>query len=153
MSVNIHIKSVLFFKASEDIWAAERLIIGSPNMAVWHCTQAVEKTLKGFLQCCNIPFDGSHELEPLLGVVVSVLKLSDECKANILNINIYKSGLRYKNMTNDPSMEDARVVISRTKQIMQEFAANPNVSQYMSEAREVHAKILRANTEEHSDTK
>jgi len=151
MNVNISNKSILFFKAYEDIWAAERLIHGSPNLAVWHCTQAVEKTLKGFLQSNNISFDSSHELEPLLEDVVSAMKLSDECKANVLNINIYKSGLRYKNMTNDPSPEDAKTIISRTKQIMQEFSVNPKVSQFMDEAREVHTKILKANLDKYGE--
>ena len=96
MNVLIDGKSVLFHKAYEDIWAAERILVGSPNIAVWLCTQAVEKTLKGFLHCCGMPYDNSHELEPLLEDVLSITKLSDACKANVLNINIYKSGLRYK---------------------------------------------------------
>ena len=78
--------------------------------------------------------------------------LSDECKANVLNINIYKSGLRYKNMSNDPSPEDAKIVILRTKQIMQEFNANPKISQFMDEAKEVHTKILKANQEKYGET-
>ena len=149
MNVSINNKSVLFFKAYEDIWAAERLIIGSQNIAVWHCTQAVEKTLKGFLQCYDRIYDNSHELEPLLEDVISVVKLSDECKANVLNLNIYKSGLRYKNMSNDPSFEDAKLAVSRTKYIMQEFNTDPKTSQYMDEAREVHTKILKANMEKY----
>jgi HEPN domain-containing protein len=152
MNVNIDNKSVLFFKAYEDIWAAERTLTGSPNIAVWHCAQAVEKTLKGVLQCLNMPYDGSHELEPLLEDIVSTVTMSDECKANVLNINIYKSGLRYKNMANDPSPEDARAIISRAKQIMQELNANPKISQFMDEAKEVHAKILKANLEKYGDT-
>ena len=152
MNVNIDNKSVLFFKAYEDIWAAKRTLAGSPNIAVWHCAQAVEKTLKGVLQCLNMPYDGSHELEPLLEDIVSTVTMSDECKANVLNINIYKSGLRYKNMANDPSPEDARAIISRAKQIMQELNANPKISQFMDEAKEVHAKILKANLEKYGDT-
>jgi HEPN domain-containing protein len=151
MNVNIDNKSVLFFKAYEDIWAAERTVVGSPNIAVWHCAQAVEKILKGFLHCCNLLYDSSHELEPLLEDVISVTALSDECKANVLNLSIYKSGLRYKNMTNDPSPEDAKIVISRTKIIMQEFSENPRISQFIDEAREVHTKTLRLNLEKYGD--
>lgn len=148
MNVHIDNKSVLFYKACEDIWAAEQVLAGSPNIAVWLCTQAVEKTLKGFLNCNNVPYDSSHELEPLLEDVVSITKLSDECKKNVLNINIYKSGLRYKNMSNDPSPEDARLAISRTKHIMKEFNAHPKTSQFFNEAKEVHAKVLKVNQRE-----
>jgi len=151
MNVHIDNKSVLFFKACEDIWAAERTLIGSPNIAVWHCTQAVEKTLKGFLYCHNIPYDGSHDLDPLLEEVMAVTKLSDECKSIILNLNIYKSGLRYKNMSNDPSQEDAQLAISRTKHIMKEFNSIPSISQFMDEAQEVYTKILRSNYEKYAD--
>ena len=149
MSVHIDKNSVLFYKAYEDIWAAERVVIGSPNISVWLCTQAVEKTLKGFLDCINVSYDSSHEIEPLLEDVVSVVKLSDDCKSNILNISIYKSGLRYKNMSNDPSPEDARLVISRTKQIMNEFNTFSQISQYVDEAREVHSKIIKSNSEKY----
>jgi len=147
MSVHIDNKAVLFFKACEDIWAAEHTMVGSPNIAVWHCTQAVEKVLKGFLQCNNISYDSSHELEPLLEEVVAIIKLSDACRENVLYIDRYKSGLRYKNMSNDPSLEDARVAILRTRQIMQEFNDNPKVAQFMNEAREVHLKVLKMNRE------
>ena len=151
MNVHIDNKSVLFFKACEDIWAAERTLIGSPNIAVWHCTQAVEKTLKGFLYCHNIPYGSSHDFDPLLEEVISVVKLSDECKSNILNLNIYKSGLRYKNMSNDPSQEDVRLAISRTKRIMQEFNSISKISQFMDEAQEVYTKMLRSNYEKYAD--
>ena len=150
MSVSIDKKSVLFYKAFEDIWAAERIVNGSPNIAVWLCTQAVEKVLKGFLHCINTPYDSSHELESLLEDVVSVVKPSDDCKSNVLYLNIFKSGLRYKNMSNDPSPEDCRLAITRTKQIMNEFNGYPQVSQFMDEARDVYVKVLKANNEEYS---
>ena len=150
MNVHIDKNSVLFYKAYEDIWAAERVVVGSPNIAVWLCTQAAEKTLKGFLHCSNIPYDSSHELEPLLEDIVSVLKLSDDCRANVLNLNIYKSGLRYKNMSNDPSLEDARIAISHTKHIMHEFSNNHTISKYMDEAKDVHTKMLKAYCEDSS---
>lgn len=152
MYVNIDKKSVLFFKAYEDIWAAERVFAGSPNIAVWHCTQAVEKTLKGFLLCNNTPCDEtSHEIEPLLEEVVSIIAISDECKANTLNISIYKSGLRYRNLSNDPTVEDAKTIISRAKQIMREINANPKTSQFMNEAREVHVKMLEASRKQYGE--
>ena len=65
----------------------------------------------------------------------------------IIYLNDFQSTLRYKNMANDPSPEDARIAISRTKQIIQEFNANPKVTQFMDEAKEVHAKVLKANYE------
>ena len=57
MYVDITNNAVLFYKALEDIWCAERTFDGSPNNAVWSCCQAVEKLLKGFLQCCGVNHD------------------------------------------------------------------------------------------------
>jgi len=53
MNVHISKKAELFHKAVEDIWVAEQVWMVSPNNAVWHCAQAAEKTMKGFLRCLN----------------------------------------------------------------------------------------------------
>ena len=65
--------------------------------------------------------------------------------------DVYGNKLRYRNMPNDLSPEDARLAITRTKQIMQEFNANPKIAQFMDEAKEVHKKILKANFKKYSD--
>jgi len=147
MNVYTSKNAELFFKAIEDIWAAERTVVGSPNIAVWHCTQAVEKTMKGYLRCLNMEYDLGHELKYLLEAVETTFDITEDCTDNILHLSVYSSNLRYKNMSNDPSPEDAKIAISRTKQIMQEFNKNPKIAQFMDEAREVHAKILKANSE------
>ena len=63
MNVYISKKAELFHKAIEDVWVAEQIWKVSPNNAVWHCTQAVEKMLKGFLRCLNRDYDYGHELK------------------------------------------------------------------------------------------
>jgi len=146
MSVHISKNAELFLKALEDVWVAEQTWFGSPNNAVWHCTQATEKTMKGFLRCLNRDYDHGHELKLLLEDILSFHSLSAETESNILFLNVYGFNLRYKSMTNDPTPEDARVAISRTKQIMQEFSSIQKISQFIDEAREVHNKMLKANT-------
>ena len=90
-------------------------------------------------------YNYSHELNLLLDAVMSAFKLSDQIEEHIMYLNDFESKLRYRNMTDDPSPEDAKIVISRTKQIMQEFNGNRRVSQFMDEAREVHAKMLKVD--------
>ena len=152
MNVHTSKDAELFYKALYDIWAAEQVWYGSPNIAVWHCTQAVEKTMKGFLFCYKIEYDHDHTLKFLLEDVESASVVTDECKENILFLDTFGNKLRYRNMSNDPSPEDAKLAISRTKQIMQEFNENPKISQFMDEAREVHIKILKANLEKYDKT-
>ena len=142
-------KAVLFLRAYWDIWAAERIWFGDPNNAVWQCVQAVEKTMKGFLDCNSIYYDNAHDLSELLENIEAVYKLTDECSKSIVFLSRYKSGLRYKNMKDDPTPEDVKLAISSTRNIMQEFNANPQISQFMDEAREVHTKILKANMEKY----
>ena len=145
--MNVHTSSnaELFFKALEDVWVAEQIWHGSPNNAVWHCTQAAEKTMKGYLRCLNMDYDYGHELNLLLDAVMSNFKISEQTEEYIMYLNDFESKLRYKNLSNDPSPEEARIAISRIKQIIQEFSDNPKVTQFVGEAREVHAKMLRVN--------
>lgn len=51
--------------AADDLKAAEYLLRGSPplaGIAVFHCQQAAEKVLKGFLAWHDIPFRKTHNL-------------------------------------------------------------------------------------------
>jgi len=150
MSVLISKNAELFLKALEDVWAAEKTWQGSPNIAVWLCTQAAEKTMKGYLRCLNRDYDHGHELKLLLDDILSLQSLSEETESSILFLNLYGFNLRYKYLSNDPSPEDARVVISRTKQIIREFNGNPRIAQFMDEAREAHMKILKTNYEKYA---
>ena len=145
MTAYISSNAELFFKALEDVWVAEQTWHGSPNNSVWHCTQAVEKTMKGYLRCLNMDYSFGHELNLLLDVVMTDFKVSDLVEEHIIYLNDFESKLRYRNLSDDPSPEDAKIAISRTKHIMQEFNDNPKVSKFMDEAREVHIKLIKAN--------
>jgi len=152
MNVYISKNAELFFKALEDVWAAGMLWYGSPNLAVWHCTQAVEKTMKGYLRVINVEFDHGHSLMALLVDVLADFALSEEAEEQITYMGGFTTRLRYRNMADDPTPEEVKIAISRTKQIMQEFNSHPKVSQFMDEAREVHTKILKANSAKYSDS-
>ena len=145
MSVQIRKNAELFYKALKDVWVAEQIWQGSPNNAAWHCTQAVEKVMKGFLRCLNRDYDYGHELKELLDVVDSYIDLPSEITKHILYLERFEVALRYKNMSSDPTVDEARTAIMRTKEIIQEFGRNQRVSVYMKEAEEVHAKVLKAN--------
>jgi len=146
MSVQTRKNAELFYKALEDIWAAEQVYKGSPNIAVWLCTQATEKTMKGFLRCFGKEYGYDHNLEELLDAVNNLVKLPLEINENVLNLNRYMGRLRYRNMPTDPTIEDAQLAISRAKTIIDDFAKKPDVSGYIKEAQEIHLKILKSIT-------
>ena len=148
MYAEISKNAELFLKAIEDVWVAEQIQLGSTNNAVWHCTQAVEKVMKGFLRCQNMDYDYGHQLRLLLEVVEAVFELSAEAKKNIVYLDDFGIGLRYKNMSDDPSLGDTKVAIARTKSIIDEFRRHPTASTFINEAEEVHKKILKASKTE-----
>jgi len=150
MSVQISKKAELFHKAVEDVWVAEQIWKVSPNNAVWHCTQAAEKTMKGFLRCLNKEYEYGHQLKFLLDSIESLIDVSEETIKNVIYLDDFDVKLRYKNMPSDPTKEEAKAAIMRAKQIMLEFSKNPNSSSFMKEAEEVHLKILKINLEEDS---
>ena len=149
MSVHISKKAELFYKALGDIWVAEQTWHGNLNIAAWICTQAAEKTMKGFLRCLNMDYDHGHKLTALLEEVESVYNVTAETKTYIIYLDDFDLSLRYKNMPNDPTPEDAKTAISRAKHIMEELGANPKISPYIDEAKEVHNKIIRASNEKY----
>jgi len=149
MSVHISKKAELFYKALGDIWVAEQTWHGNPNIAAWICAQAAEKTMKGFLRCLNMDYDYGHKLTILLEEVEVVYNVTAETKTYIMYLDDFDLSLRYKNMPNDPTPEDAKIAISRAKHIMEELGANPQITPFLDEAKEVHNKVIRASNEKY----
>ena len=150
MNVHLSKNAELFYKALEDTWVAEQSWFTSPNIAAWSCAQAVEKTIKGYLRCVNLDYSQDHQLASLMEDVLSVMELTPESKKYVLYLDEYRSNLRYKHMATDPTPEDARIAIARVKHIMNEFNNSTVVSKFISEAKEVHTKILKSSYEKYS---
>ena len=148
MYVDINKNAVLFYKALEDIWCAERTYNGSPNNAVWSCCQAAEKIMKGFLQCCGFNCDSTHDLAIILELVEREHTLQESTTASVYNLARYDQRLRYKNLRSDPTPEDAKATIVDAKLLLDEFAEHPRCLVFISEAKEVHAKLLREISEQ-----
>lgn len=59
-----------FVKAEHDLRAADVLLAATPPLlgeAAYHCQQAAEKSLKGFLSWHDIPFSKTHDLAVIGG--------------------------------------------------------------------------------------
>jgi HEPN domain-containing protein len=144
MYVEINKNAVLFYKALEDIWCAERTYYGSPNNAVWSCCQAAEKIMKGFLQCYGVNHDSTHDLSNILELVEREYTPQEVATASIYNLARYDQRLRYKNLKTDPTPEDAQATIEDVKLVLDEFAKHAKCAEFIGEAREVHEKMLAA---------
>lgn len=142
MYVELSKNAELFYKALEDLWCAEKTYTGSPNNATWSCCQAVEKTMKGLLNCYGLNDENTHDLNDLLEGIEKKHDLSEEAVRNIQSLAMYTQRLRYKNMKSDPTSEDAAINIKRTRQVMDEFADIGKCALEFQEAKEVHSKVL-----------
>jgi len=145
MYAEISKNAVLFYKALQDIWCAEQTFIGSPNNAIWSCCQAVEKSMKGLLQCYGIDAGSTHDLGILLEDLQKETTISQETANNIQRLVRYDQRLRYKNLKDDPTVDEAKVVIKYSNEIMNEIGGNSKCSGFIDEAKEVYAKLLKAN--------
>ena len=143
MFVDIRKDAVLFYKALEDIWCAERTYEGSPNNAVWSCCQAVEKIMKGFLQCFGEDCRNTHDLNVILEYVEDKNKFQKDVLEAIHNLALYDQRLRYKNLRTDPTTQNALEAITDAKLILSAFSNHDKCSAPISEAQEVHTKMLR----------
>ena len=107
--------------------------------------------MKGYLRVLDVEYEygRGHELDLLLEDVEASTTLTETTVESVNFLRKYAVGLRYKRMLSDPTPEDARFAIARTKNVMNEFNGLSAISQFMDEAKEVHAKMLRANSEKY----
>jgi len=152
MYVDINKNAVLFYKALEDIWAAEQTYYGSPNISVYHCCQAVEKAMKGFMDCANTDYShNSHNLLELLRKLEEGDLLDESLVALVNDMSMYDQNLRYKNMRNDPTVHDAKQAVLTSSSFVTEIGKHEKCSQFMNEAKEVHEKMLAKGCKVHND--
>ena len=145
MYAEISKNAVLFYKALQDKWCAEQTYIGSPSNAVWSCCQAVEKSMKGLLQCYGVDAGGTHDLSILLESIENETELSNKSVGLIHDLARYDQRIRYKNLKNDPTVEEAKGVIIDANEVINEIIQHPKCSAFASEAKEVYEKMLQKN--------
>jgi len=145
MYAEINKNAVLFYKALQDIWCAEQIYTGSPNNAVWNCCQAVEKYIKGLLLCYSVDTGATHDLTIILEELEKETELSTQSVGKIHDLARYDQRLRYKNLKSDPTVDEAKIVVTDTKYILQEIGEHPKCMTYVNEAKEVYEKLLKAN--------
>ncbi len=98
-------------RAHEDLRMATVALEASPPIpggALFHCQQAAEKALKGFLTWQGEPFRKTHSLAELGKACVALdASLEPACRAaNDLTSYIWR--FRYPGEPEDPSLDEAR---------------------------------------------
>ena len=98
-------------RALDDLNVAEHDLGASPpfvRAALFHCQQVVEKSLKGFLEWHDRPFDRTHELEKLGHLCVTVDPTLENLLAPTGWLTAYAARFRYPGAPYEPTIDDAQ---------------------------------------------
>ena len=115
-----------FRKAGDDLRAASVDVEAEPPLledALFHCQQAVEKAMKGFLMWHDQPFRKTHSLTEL-GIICSKLDPSlENTLRTTAGLSEYATVYRYPGETEPPSEEEAAGARELAEGVLSELLA------------------------------
>ncbi len=101
----VHLTREWLTKALHDLQTA-RITAAAPDgpldTAIYHCQQAAEKSLKGWLTAKSNPFEKTHDLRRLVKQAVDGLPEFEHFADAAEVLNPYVSAFRYPGLTNEP---------------------------------------------------
>jgi HEPN domain-containing protein len=112
-------------KARRDLASAMRLLDGEPpylDTAVYHCQQAAEKALKGFLACRRRPLRRVHDLVLLLDECAELDPSFDQLADAAAMLTPYGTAFRYPGNISEPSLPEAREALAAARCILDQVA-------------------------------
>lgn len=101
-------------KARTDLRAARADLNADPPItsdALFHCQQAVEKALKGFLAAQEKPLQKTHDLESLGQLVLGIAPSVRDAVSGTYSLSIYASEFRYPGESLEPDLTTAEAGI------------------------------------------
>ena len=109
-----------FEKARVDLQSAEKLLEDGSALtasAVFHCQQAAEKALKGFLSWHERPFGRTHDLARLGRECVTLDgTLESVCRRGDI-LTVYAWRFRYPGEPEEPTVEEARAAVALAREV------------------------------------
>ena len=109
-------------KAAVDLRAARADLAATPPItsdALFHCQQAIEKALKGFLTAHEIPPARKHDLEQLGELVIKVEPSLRGLVPRSYHLSIYASEFRYPGDFVEPEIETANAGLDEAVAIVE----------------------------------
>ena len=104
--------------AAEDLALADLALRASPPLlsgALYHCQQAFEKALKGFLIWHSYPLQRTHNLIALLQLCQQVDPGFSTLSGDAALVNPFATQFRYPPLTNVPSASDAAAALGAAR--------------------------------------
>ncbi|HYN76434.1 MAG TPA: HEPN domain-containing protein [Lamprocystis sp. (in: g-proteobacteria)] len=108
-------------KARRDLASAIRLLDGEPpylDTAVYHCQQAAEKALKGFLAGRGRSLRRVHDLVLLLAECTELDPSFDPLADAAAMLTPYGTAFRYPGNISEPSLPEAREAVVAARCIL-----------------------------------
>jgi HEPN domain-containing protein len=102
-------------KAKHDLASAKVLATSNPPLldtALYHCQQAAEKALKGYLVFCDQEFERVHDLEILIHLSIPYQSKMNEWIDAGIQLTPYARIYRYPGYTIEPSKKEFDKAIS-----------------------------------------
>ena len=111
-----------FAKARKDIYSAEIDLAASPPAvedALFHCQQAVEKALKGFLTWHDEPFGKTHQLRVIGAQCVELDSTLDSLVARVRPLTEFAWKFRYPGATYEPTIQEGRDALALAREAVE----------------------------------
>lgn len=119
MNGKIDVVKLWIEKADHDLGTAQlpSLYLSKyKDTIAFHCQQAVEKYLKGYLVFLDIAFKKSHSLTYLLSLISQKETISDELYDNAAELEDFSVEIRYPDISIDLTDEDIHDAIVIVKE-------------------------------------
>ena len=108
-------------KSHRDLGAARRLLEGGKaysDIAVYHCQQAAEKAIKGYLTYRDIVFEKTHNLVALLAFCIPLEPKFDRLEEAAEILTPYATEFRYPGDVTEPSKEETQQALAMAENFL-----------------------------------
>jgi HEPN domain-containing protein len=115
-----------FVKAEHDIRAASVLLAATPPLlgeAAYHCQQAAEKSLKGYLSWHDLPFGKTHDLAAIGGLcVTNDASLESVCQ-RADRLSVFAWAFRYPGDPDEPTRIEVEEALALAREVYEAMLA------------------------------
>lgn len=115
-----------FTKAAHDLRAADVLLAADPPLlgeAAYHCQQAAEKSLKGFLSWHDIPFGKTHDLAAIGGLCVTNDPSLEPLCVRADRLSVFAWAFRYPGEPEEPNRTEVEEANRLAREVLDAMLA------------------------------
>lgn len=115
-----------FRKASQDLRAAKLDLSAVPPLledVVFHCQQAAEKAIKGYLTYHDRPFQKTHDLDRLSMLCESIDSSLKACLIPARSLTPFAWTFRYPGDSDEPSRSEAEDALKTAADVVETLRA------------------------------